>query len=417
MSGGDITAEQLELSFMSGDATTSDKETAAKQPGAPKTKKARANKGKTPAAAKRTAKGVGKGKQTRKPSAKNKKPSKQQRPYPHVSFEKALQVAAKIKQFNGGNPWPPAEVAKAINMGPKSPGFFYVTTASRDFGITTGTRDTPLIELTQLGREIVYPPNPTSEAAKKKTAFLNVKLFADVLKHYKGEPLPTMQYLGNTLLTEFKLAEEHHEEFARVFRDNCKYLGITKGDVAEGPTQDSGGTVVVGETKSTKLKAFVIMPFVERNESRAEGFFKEVLDSLIIPAGLKAGFNVETAMRQGSDVIQSTIINEILAADLVIADLTDHNPNVLFELGLRMGAEEKKPIALIKAKGTGRLFDIDNMLRVWEYRPELWKSTIEADTEALTQHIEGAWTERDKVRPYLAILRNPPPVTGVGNGN
>jgi hypothetical protein len=35
--------------------------------------------------------------------------------------------------------------------------------------------------------------------------------------------------------------------------------------------------------------------------------------------------------KQGSDVIQSTIINQLLKADLVIADLTDHNPNVLFE--------------------------------------------------------------------------------------
>jgi hypothetical protein len=33
----------------------------------------------------------------------------------------------------------------------------------------------------------------------------------------------------------------------------------------------------------------------------------------------------------------------------VLADLTEHNPNVLFELGLRMAVN--KPIALVKAKG------------------------------------------------------------------
>jgi hypothetical protein len=60
-----------------------------------------------------------------------------------------------------------------------------------------------------------------------------------------------------------------------------------------------------------------------------------VLRSLLAPAGVNAGFVVETVKRQGSDVIQSTIINELLDADLVIADLTDHNPNVLCELGLR----------------------------------------------------------------------------------
>lgn len=70
----------------------------------------------------------------------------------------------------------------------------------------------------------------------------------------------------------------------------------------------------------------------------------------ITPASLKAGFNVETANHQGIDVIQSTIINELLEAELVLADLTDHNPNVLFELGLRMAVD--KPVALIKATGT-----------------------------------------------------------------
>lgn len=38
-----------------------------------------------------------------------------------------------------------------------------------------------------------------------------------------------------------------------------------------------------------------------------------------------------------SEVIQSTIVNDLDAADLVIVDLTEHNPNVLFELGMRIG--------------------------------------------------------------------------------
>ena len=64
-------------------------------------------------------------------------------------------------------------------------------------------------------------------------------------------------------------------------------------------------------------------------------------------------------------------------ADLVIADLTQHNPNVMFELGMRMA--EDKPVVLIKASGTGPLFDVDNMLRVFEYNPNLWSTTVEKD--------------------------------------
>ncbi|MEA2168017.1 MAG: hypothetical protein QOF76_1317 [Solirubrobacteraceae bacterium] len=54
----------------------------------------------------------------------------------------------------------------------------------------------------------------------------------------------------------------------------------------------------------------------------------------------------------GSDLIHSTIVNDLLAADRVLCDLTEHNPNVLSELGMRMHAD--KPVALVRASGPGR---------------------------------------------------------------
>jgi hypothetical protein len=327
------------------------------------------------------------------------------RPYPKVPLAKALEIAHKIKELNGGNPWTPSQVAEAIEMGARSPDFYYVTAASRDFGLTTGTRDTPTITLADLGREIVYAATPEVEQAKKVEAFHRVDLFSKVLQHYKGSNLPEMKYLGNTLEREFKLAPSFHEEFSRVFRENCEYLGITAGATDGGGTETAKPTtVVVGEpAKKSTVKAFVIMPFTERLPERPKGFFTEVLRSLITPAAVDAGFTVETANRQGSDVIQSTIVNELLEADLVIADLTDHNPNVLFELGLRMAAE--KPVALIKAAGTGRVFDVDNMLRVHEYQPHLWRSTVQTDLPELTKHIRAAWEGRSRDQSYMKILR------------
>lgn len=325
--------------------------------------------------------------------------------YPSVPLEKALQIAYQIKDKNGGNAWSPDQVAAAIGSSPRSSEFYYITAAARDYGITTGTRDTKEIALTELGKEVVYAPNSTAEHAKKVEAFHNVELFRKVLTHYKGSDLPEMKYLGNTLQREFDVPPEHHEEFSKIFRDNTKFLGIKSGDA---PTleeeRQNPTTVVVGEPKQkSNLKAFVIMPFSEKTPERAKGFFEEVLRSLITPAGLEAGFKVETANRQGSDVIQSTIVNELLEADLVIADLTDHNPNVLFELGLRMAGD--KPVALIKAVGTGRVFDVDNMLRVHEYQPHLWRSTVESDIPELVKHFKAAWENRGTDVSYMKLLR------------
>ena len=139
---------------------------------------------------------------------------------------------------------------------------------------------------------------------------------------------------------------------------------------------DSSDVLVLGEPKQkTGLVCFVIMPFLEKTPAFSKGFFDEVLNSLIIPGARDAGFEVKTANRQGTEMIHSTIVNEILDADMCVCDLTDHNPNVLFELGMRLAND--KPVALIQAEGTARVFDVDNVLRVFPYKKELWRSTLQ----------------------------------------
>jgi hypothetical protein len=323
----------------------------------------------------------------------------------------ALQIPYAIKDINGGNPWEPEEIRKAVGAS-QGNSWYALTAAARDYGLTAGTREAAKISLEELGREIVYAPNPTVENILKKQAFLNIDIFKRVLEYYKGSNLPDMKYLGNTLTKEFGLDPDTHEEFAKIFRENCQYLGITSGapstpDVEGQPATQSPGTVTLAEAGGgSELTAFVILPFVEREAKHAPGFFAEVLRSLITPAA-STNFNVKTANRQGSDMIQSTIVNDLIEADLVIADLTEHNPNVMFELGVRMAQD--KPVVLMKAEGTGPLFDVDNMLRVFEYSSNLWQTTIEKDMPNLRDFIKGAWDNRDPNKSYMKILRRKTP--------
>ena len=90
-----------------------------------------------------------------------------------ISYVTSENFAQKIKELNGGNPWTSKEVAQAVNVGIGNT-FYYYTASSRDFGFTIGTRDTAQISLTQLGREIVYAPNPNVEREKKIEAFLKL---------------------------------------------------------------------------------------------------------------------------------------------------------------------------------------------------------------------------------------------------
>jgi nucleoside 2-deoxyribosyltransferase len=348
---------------------------------------------------------------TRPKRGKSKRPPAKsggaRRPYPRVTLEEALRVPLALKDKNGGNPWPPADVAAAVGLSHKNPDFFYMAAASRDFGLTEGSRDSDLISLTEFGRDVVYAPTKTEEDAKLREALLKVDIFRKVLEYYKGANLPEMQYLGNTLVREFNLDPSFHQEFSKLFKENCTFLkigsGFTTGQVAQ-PADTAASTVILAEpSKETGLKCFAAMPFRERENARSQGFFDEVLRALIAPAGRDAGFEVVTANRDGSDVIQATIVNQLLDADLVIADLTENNPNVLFELGLRIA--EDKPVALIRAKGTPAIFDVDNMLRVFEYDPNLWTSTVEHDRPKLTEHIKAAWENRDSCLTFMKILR------------
>lgn len=339
-----------------------------------------------------------------------------QRNFPRRSVEEALAVPLALKEKNGGNAWATDEVAKALGISRTNNKFFYLTASSRDYGFTVGTRDAAEISLTDLGRKAVYPSGPDAEHQARLEGFLNIDVFSMVLGHFGGSKLPEKQYLANTLETQFGVDPEHHDEFVEVFQANCKYLQIgatfdlasTQRGTSSGQSADNEDTVVVARPETTgggpTPVCFVIMPFVERHDDHPPGFFSEVLEHVLTPAATAAGFEVKTALRQGSDVIQSTIVNDLLDADLVLADLTEHNPNVLFELGMRMA--EDKPVVLVRAKGTGRIFDVDNLLRVGEYDPNLWPSTVSVDVPRLTDHIKAGWEPRDDTRAsYLSILR------------
>jgi hypothetical protein len=352
---------------------------------------------------------------TAKKTVKKSKPvrrGRSPRPYPAVTLEETLAVPRAIREQNNGNPWDTEDVAQAsLGISKNTNKFFYAAASARDYGLTIGTRDTEKIELAPLGREIFFAPDEETKTKKLLEAFFSIDIFKRVFEHYGSAELPKKEFLANTLQKEFGLNPEWHDEFVRIFKANCEFLHIDKGlgpqqtiPTRDESTEHPSEIRVVGQPKGKfDRTAFVIMPFNEKGVSpRPIGFFDELLSSVITPAANAAGFAVETARRQGSDVIQSTIINQLLKADLVVADITDHNPNVLFELGIRIAKD--LPVALIKADGTGPIFDVDNMMRVLSYSPNLWTTTLEKDVPRLTDHIKGAWDNRATERTYMQIL-------------
>jgi hypothetical protein len=85
---------------------------------------------------------------------------------------------------------------------------------------------------------LVYAPSKDDEEQKKRDTLLKVEIFRKVLEYYKGANLPEMQYLENTLTREFGLDPAFHEEFSRLFRENCAYLKVGAGFSSEQGAQN-----------------------------------------------------------------------------------------------------------------------------------------------------------------------------------
>jgi len=81
-------------------------------------------------------------------------------------------------------------------------------------------------------------------------------------------------------------------------------------------------------------KCFVIMPF-SKTESCSQQTWTKIYEEMIKPAitGSKLGFTCERAKPRTGNLIRD-ILTKLNVADVVIADLTDRNPNVFYELGV-----------------------------------------------------------------------------------
>lgn len=75
--------------------------------------------------------------------------------------------------------------------------------------------------------------------------------------------------------------------------------------------------------------------------------FDEVQRSLLEPALLQVGIRGRTASADiAAGNIREDMFNRLLTADLVLADVSIHNPNVFYELGIRQAFRERHTIVL-----------------------------------------------------------------------
>lgn len=140
-------------------------------------------------------------------------------------------------------------------------------------------------------------------------------------------------------------------------------------------------------------KCFVVCPIGdEGTEIRKRS--DTVFDYCLKPVCERMGYEVIRCDKISSDgKIDSEIINHLETAELVIADLTDSNPNVFYETGYRKAKE--MPCIHIAQDGTELPFDV-KMVRTCFYstndisKAEKFKESLKSAIESIESRINDA---------------------------
>jgi nucleoside 2-deoxyribosyltransferase len=136
---------------------------------------------------------------------------------------------------------------------------------------------------------------------------------------------------------------------------------------------------------------FVIGPIgQEGSETRKRS--DQVLKHIIVPVCEQNGYEaIRVDKIHDSDIINQTIIKYLRESELVIADLTDHNPNAFYETGFRSALG--KPLIQLIEEGQNLPFDVSGTRTIFYKMSDPDK--IEITKNKLIETIKTVAVEKD----------------------
>jgi hypothetical protein len=154
------------------------------------------------------------------------------------------------------------------------------------------------------------------------------------------------------------------------------------------------------EEATPKPTCGIIMP-ISATASRSESQWANVQTLLHRVIGT-AGFDAKNVWEgAATDRISERIISSIFRCDIVVADITDLNPNVMLELGLRLAS--KKPTIVVVSKGSAIPFDIRDFQAV-DYPADMNMLGMEDFFNRLSTQLNEKYdaAQRESYQPFLS---------------
>lgn len=130
---------------------------------------------------------------------------------------------------------------------------------------------------------------------------------------------------------------------------------------------------------------FVISPIGEPSTDirrQSDNVFKHIISKAIEPLGYQA---IRADQISEPGIITTQVIEQIIDAPLVIADLSHHNPNVFYELAVRHAAH--KPLIMIISRGEEIPFDVSTNRAIQYDLNDL--DTVEKAKEEIAKQVKS----------------------------
>ena len=154
---------------------------------------------------------------------------------------------------------------------------------------------------------------------------------------------------------------------------------------------------------SDKITCGVVMPISKIDEVYTEEHWKDVFGMIKRSADGITKYSIETVMvstSYESHIIHNTIVDNLYKSEIVVCDLSANNPNVMFELGIRLAFG--KPVILIKDSSTKFIFDTGIIDHI-EYDRDLRYNHVTTIQEKLINRLVATY-ESSTADNYIPLI-------------
>ena len=320
-------------------------------------------------------------------------------PAPVVTLEDSLVIPKLIEENHYGSRASVDDLAKEIGFGKTTDARLnHLLRSAELYGLVSLEIKTDMVLLAPIGLNVVAPSSSQERQDALLAAFLNVGDYRRIYNHYGLEGIPEGEYFINTLIRQFDIPRYRASRFADIYRANLSFLrsfdirARTDPEILDHPeTQAAGAIIPRSQGKQDRGPrefldiCFVMMPF--------GGWFDRYYQDIYVPAIKDAGLEpvrADELFSTGS--VMEQIWEQISKAKVLLADLTDKNANVFYELGLAHAAV--KPVVFTSAKVEDVPFDLRHLrVIIYDTREPDWSSKLR---QHITDYLRNTIKEPSK---------------------